>query len=86
MDNTLAHQGLPPGDPHLGNAKCHGFAHYGHDLLEAKDVLVVEQLNPFGRHAIGAPEVAAVGDRDAQVADPAVKSVVHVPFPPCICW
>ena len=43
------------------------------DLLEGEDRLALEPRQPLGRHAVLAAEVAAVGDRDAQVLDqPAV--------------
>ena len=38
------------------------------DLLEGEQLLAGQPRHALGRHAVGAPEVAAVGDRDAQVA------------------
>ena len=45
------------------------------DLLEAEDLVALEPGQPVGRHAVLAAEVAAVGDRDAQVGDPAPVAV-----------
>src|SRR5262245_30162407 len=63
---------LPPGDPELLDAER------GHDPHQALDLLEAEELRPgeeavllavdLRRHAVGAAEVAAVGDRDAKVA------------------
>ena len=39
------------------------------DLLEREQVLAGQPLHALGRHAVGAAEVAAVGDRDPQVTD-----------------
>jgi hypothetical protein len=42
------------------------------ELLEGEDLVARQPPHPLLRHAVRAPEVAAVGDRDAQIAvDPA---------------
>jgi hypothetical protein len=45
-----------------------------HDLLERKQLAPIEEGNFFG-HAIGAAQIAAVGDADAEVVVNAVVSV-----------
>ena len=45
------------------------------DLLEAQDLVALEPRQPLGGHAVLAAEVAAVGDRHAQIADPAAVPV-----------
>src|SRR5262249_54205730 len=42
-------------------------------LLVGEELVSREPLHALGRHAVGAPEVAAIRDRDAQVLDPAVE-------------
>ena len=46
-----------------------------HDLLESQDLGALEPRQPLGRHAVLAAEVAAVGDRYAQVPDLASVTV-----------
>ena len=45
------------------------------DLLVAEDVVAVQPRQALGGHAVLAAEVAAVGDRDADVADVAPVAV-----------
>ena len=49
------------------------------DLLEAQELGLRQELvflaEVLGRHAVGAAEVAAVGDRDAQIAHRAIEPV-----------
>ena len=45
------------------------------DLLVAEDVVAVQPRQALGGHAVLAAEVAAVGDRDADVADVATVAV-----------
>ena len=51
------------------------------DLLEVEQLLAVEEAVVLAehllRHAVGAPEVAAVGDRDPQIAEGAAEGVEH---------
>src|SRR5690606_20684259 len=70
--DILAQQRLAAGDAQLAYASCGEDACHAFDLLETEQigtrqegVVLVEHL---ARHAVGAAEVAAVGDRDAQVA------------------
>jgi len=45
------------------------------DLLEREDLLAVQPGQALGRHAVLAAEVAAVGDRHAQIADRSAVTV-----------
>ncbi len=47
------------------------------DLLERQDLVALEPRQPLGGHAVLAAEVAAVGDRDAEIADRAAVAVVE---------
>ena len=71
--------GSPPGDAQLLHAEVDEHARDPLDLLEREElaarqeaVLVAEDLL---RHAVHAAEVAAVGDRDPQVADRPAEGV-----------
>src|SRR5262249_6190761 len=58
------------------------------DLLEREDLVTAEPLQPFGRHAVRAPEVALVRDGDPDRADPpspAVDERFHPPSVPVFC-
>jgi hypothetical protein len=67
------HQGLAAGQAKVGHAHARHHSHQPLDLLEAQDLVAVEPGQAVGRHAVLAAEVAAIGDRDAQVGDlPAV--------------
>lgn len=46
-------------------------------LFQRQQILLGKERHIFG-HAIGAAEIAAVGDRHAQVADRATKRIDHV--------
>src|SRR5207253_595608 len=72
-------QRLPAGEADLGHAEADEDAGEPLDLLEAENlrpgqeaVLLAVEL---GRHAVGAPEVAPVGDRDPQVTQRPTQSV-----------
>ena len=45
------------------------------DLLVGEELFAGQPLHALGRHAVGAPEVAAIGDRDPQVLDAAIERV-----------
>ena len=51
------------------------------DLLERQHLAARQPLHALFRHAVGAAEVAAVGDRDAQVANGASEGIdeIHCP-------
>ena len=62
-------QGLAAGEPQFADTKSHEQPHQAFDLLEGHQLLPGQELVlPVRRHAEGAAEVAAVDDRDAQVA------------------
>ena len=39
------------------------------DFLKCQDLFARKRLNPLRRHAVDAPEIAAVGDTDPQIGD-----------------
>ncbi len=51
------------------------------DLLEREDLAARHPLHPFFRHAVRAAEVAAVGDRDPQVAHDAAERIDQIVSP-----
>ncbi|MDQ0786224.1 hypothetical protein QFZ64_001721 [Streptomyces sp. B3I8] len=83
-DEAGAQQRLTAGEADLGDAEG-----AGRDVDEADDLVVREQvrlgqpLQALLGHAVGAPQVAAVGQRDAQIGGhPAVGVDEHVgPLP-----
>jgi hypothetical protein len=68
----LAHQRLAPGEADLLHTQADENAREARHFLEAEDRAVRQELvagvEHLARHAVDAAEVAAVGDRDAQVA------------------
>ena len=69
------HERLAAGEPEVGDAHPREQRHDALDLLEAQDLVAVEPRQAVGRHAVLAAEVAAVGDRHAQVRDEAAVAV-----------
>ena len=73
------HQRLAAGEADLLHAEADEHAREPRDLLEAEDRLVrqeaVARVEHVARHAVRATEVAAVGDRNAQVAHLAAARV-----------
>jgi hypothetical protein len=63
------HRGLAAGEADAVDAEALD-QHPGDalDLLEGEQLVAGQPLHPLLGHAVGAAEVAAVGDRDAQVA------------------
>ena len=59
--------GSPPVMPELAHAACDEGRAEPVELLEREQVLLRQEGHVF-RHAIDAAEVAAVGDRNAQIA------------------
>ncbi len=69
----LADERLAAGEAHVVDAHLAEDAHEPGDLLVGEQRVALEPRQALGRHAVLAAEVAAVGDRDAHVADgPAV--------------
>ncbi len=62
-------EGLAAGEPHLADAQLGGGANDEGQLFVAQDLAMVVLVNALGRHAVDAAQVAAVGDRYAQVVD-----------------
>ena len=76
-----AHERLATGQPQVADAHRGEQRDQPLDLLEREHLGSLEPRQPLGRHAVLATEVAAVGDRDAEVADEpavAVAQRLHV--------
>jgi hypothetical protein len=77
------HQRLAAGDADFLHAEPGEQARQARDLLEAENFLVRQEFEVaaerFPRHAVDAAEIAAVGDRDAQVAQAARERVRQRP-------
>jgi hypothetical protein len=70
---VTAHERLAAGEAHVADAHRRQQRDHALELLEAQHLVALEPRQSLGRHAVLAAEVAAVGDRHAQVADvPAV--------------
>jgi hypothetical protein len=76
---VAAQQRLAAGDADLLDALVDEDFRDAHDLLEGQQLLARQEgvivVEDFLRHAIHAAEIAAVGDRDAQVAHAAAAPV-----------
>jgi hypothetical protein len=72
---VAAHERLAAGQAHVVDAHLGEQSDEADDLLEGQDVVALEPGEPLGRHAVLAAEVAAVGDRHAEVGDPAAVAV-----------
>ena len=66
--DPLAHQRLPARDLEAGNAQMHRRPRNAQEFFVGQDLLVGRELHPVG-HTVGAAQVAAVGDGQAQVID-----------------
>ena len=75
MREIAPDQRLPAGQADVGDAHRGQQRHQPRDLLEGEDVRAVEPRQPLRRHAVLAAEVAAVGDRHAEVADEAAVTI-----------
>ena len=72
---VAAQQRLAAGQAHLVHAEVEEHVGQRGDLAEVQDVLAREPDVLLLRHAVAAAEVAAIGDRDAQVAQHAAARV-----------
>jgi hypothetical protein len=77
LGQLAAHEWLAAGQPHVADPEGREEPHEPLDLLEAQQLRALEPRQPLGRHAVLAAEVAAVGDRDAEVRDAAAVAVVE---------
>src|SRR6185437_12571623 len=69
-----AHQGLATGQSYGSYPESTGHPGHPGDLLEAEKLSSGRKGHPVLRHAVDAPEIATVGDRDPQVVmDPAMS-------------
>ena len=77
--HVAAQQGLAAGQADFLNAQGHECPRDAGQLGEAHELRVAQEriarAEHLPRHAVGAPEVAPVGHRDAQVVQPAVELV-----------
>ena len=83
LRKLAADERLAAGEAHVRDAHRHEQAHEPLDLLEGEDLGPVEPRQALGGHAVLAAEVAAVGDRDPQVADQAAVAVAQRLRPRC---
>src|SRR6476469_1210315 len=76
---VAAEQRLAAGQADLGDACCQEQPRQALDLLEGQQLLAAQKHEVVAehllRHAVGAAEVAAIGDRDAQIAERPCESV-----------
>jgi len=77
MHDVLAHQRLTTSQPELPNALFDEDTAEPVKFLEREQVLLRQEGHVLG-HAISAAEIAAVGNRHAQIADRATEGVDHV--------
>ena len=75
VGHVAAEQRLAAGEPHLVHAQIEEHVHEPLDLLEVQDVLARQPHVVLLRHAVAAPEVAPVGDRQPEVAERALELV-----------
>ena len=77
--DVLPHERLAARQPELVDAEADEDARHPLDLLEREQLLAVEEAvvapEDLLRHAVDAAEVAAVGDRDAEVAERPAEAV-----------
>ena len=82
MFDVLAQERLAPGEAYFLDAEGGEDAHESRDLLERQDLGAFEKrvilAEYFLWHAVDAPEVAAVRDRNAQVAQRPAEGVLDV--------
>lgn len=74
--DVLAHQRLAAGQPQLAHAARYEDGTEPVEFFERQKVLLRQEGHVFG-HAIGAAEIAAVGDGNAQIGDGAAERVHH---------
>ena len=68
VDQPAAHQRLAAGEAHLADAEVlDRDADQPDDLVVGEHLVVGQPVEALGGHAVGAAQVAAVGQRDAQV-------------------
>ncbi len=70
-----AHERLAAGQADIANAHLHEHAHEALDLLEGQQIRAVEPAHALRGHAVAAAKAAAVGHREAQIADRAAVAV-----------
>src|SRR5262249_57704789 len=82
VGEVAPHERFSARQPDLGHPERREDTRQPRDLLEREDLVTAEPLQPFGRHAVHAPEVALVRDGDTDRAvppSPAVDERFHPP-------
>ncbi len=76
LDEVAAQQRLAAREAHLADAEvARADAHEPLDLGELQRLPVGREREALGRHAVGAAQVAAVGERDAEVGRAAAEGI-----------
>ena len=73
---VLAQERLAAGQPHLVHAQPRRHPHERRYFLEREQLRAVAEGDVLG-HAVGAAEVAPVGDRDAEVVVDATERILE---------
>jgi hypothetical protein len=76
LHDVLAHQRLAAGEADLANALLDENGAQPVKLLKRQQILLGQEGHVF-RHAVGAAEIAAVGDRNPQIAHGSPERVDH---------
>ena len=63
------------GEPQLVDAQRNDRPHEPFDLFERQQILAIHELHVVRRHAVKAPDVAAISDADPQVVMPAAEGI-----------
>jgi len=74
--DVLAHQRLAAGEPQLAHALGDEGGTEPVQFFERQQILLRQEGHVF-RHAIGAAEIAAIGDRHAQIGNRPTEGVDH---------
>ncbi len=77
VNNTPAHQWLPAGDTNLRNTETDGSGGNSKKLFVAENFLVTQRRNPLLGHAIATAQIAAVGNREAQIINGTAVGIYH---------
>ena len=68
IDDVAAHQRFAPGQPDRAHTARHEAARQHVQFFEREHLGLGKELHPLG-HAIGTAQIAAIGDRQAQIGD-----------------
>ena len=79
VDQPAAQERLATGEPDLVHAQVDRDANDTNDLVVGEHLVARQPLESLRRHAVGAAQVAAIGQRDAQVGGDASEGVDQHP-------